>query len=292
MARRSTGPRPASLAWRQPDGTAPPFEEGVSNTFPWNALASAYPKLAPEMLWAWDESPKTVENFENQQIHDVTRFLLIDLTTVAAAPTTPVTRTLPNDAHLVVLRSGWGKDALQVTSLTARDYSTSELNTTRHNMRNPLDLVLHGAGILAVPTASGGPQVTSSANRATYLSVLAKNIPLVNSQAPFVVAASNVTFNERLDSEDEGLLQNHYVDMARTTLAQVYAETREVSRLVAMVDRSYVVVLDRFNAQSSRNYQVSWRGRGARTTRTNSSGLQAYSWAGITLQSARNASRR
>ncbi len=277
----------ASLAWRQPDGTAPPFEEGIANTFPWNALASAYPELAPQMLWAWDNSPKTVENFDNQQIHDVTRFLLIDLTSVAAAPTTPVTRFLPNDAHLVALRSSWGKDALQVTSLTARDYSTSELNTTRHNMRNPLDLVLHGAGFLALPTASGGPQVTSSANRATYLSVLAKNIPLVNGQAPFVVAASNVTLSERVDSEDEGTHPNHYVDMARTTLGQVYAETREVSRVVAMIDRSYVVVLDRFNAQSSRNYQLSWRGRGARTTRSNTNALQAFSWAGTSAQSPR-----
>jgi len=277
----------ASFAWRQPDGMAPPFEEGISNTLPWNALASAYPSLAPQMLWAWDNSPKNVENFENQAMHDVTRFLLIDLQSVAAPPTTPVTRNLPNDAHLVALRSSWDKDALQVTSLTARDYSLSEAFATRHNMRNPLDLVLHGAGILAMPTASGGPQVTSSANRATYLAVAAKNIPLVNSQAPFVAAQSNVDLGDLLDSEDQGQYLNHYVDLARTTLGQVYAETREVTRVVAMVDRSYVVVLDRMASQASRNYQLSWRGRGARTTRSNTISLQAFSWAGVTNGSAR-----
>ena len=270
----------ASFVWRQPDGRAPPFEEGIANTFPWNAMAAAYPDLAASMLWAWEHSPKQTENFENQQFHDVTRFLVADLETVAAPPAGPVARFLPDDAHLVALRSGWESDALQVTSIAARDYSTSELNASRHNVRNPLDLVLHGGGALVMPTASGGPQVTSSANRSIYLSVTAKNIPLVAGEAPFVVAASNVGFGDRVDSEDEGERQNHFADLARTVLANVYPDAREVSRAIAMIDRAYVVVLDRFAASANRTFQLSWRGRGARTVRSNSAALQSHSWAG------------
>ncbi len=274
----------ASLAWRQPDGSAPPFEEGLANTLPWNAMASAYPDLAPTMLWAWEQSPKITENFENQQLHDVTRFILADLSSVAVPPSGPITRTLPPDARLVALRSGWDASALQVTSITARDHATSELIQSRHNMRNPLDLVLHHHQVLAVPTASGGPQVTSSANRATYLSVLAKNIPLVNRGAPFIVDASNVTFTDRLDSEDEGARANHFADLARTTLTQVYFDTREVTRIVAMIDHAYVVVLDRFASTFAKSFEVSWRGRGARTTRSDTASLKGYSWAGVAPQ--------
>ncbi len=269
-----------SLAWRQPDGTAPPFEEGITNTFPWNTLASAYPDLASTMLWAWDNSPRNTENFENQAYHDVTRFLVLDLVSDAAPPTAPITRMLFDDTRLVALRAGWGANDLQLTTITARDHVTTELITSRHNVRNPLDLVVHGAGYLAMPTASGGPTVTTSANRASYLDVRAKNIPLVNGQAPFVVAASNVALDALVDSEDEGQRPNHFVDMARTTLAQVYADTREVSRLVAMIDRGYVVVLDRFAANTSRNFQLSWRGRGARTNRTDNATAKGFSWAG------------
>ncbi len=268
----------AALAWRQPDGRAPPFEEGLPNTFPFDAVASAYPDLAANLLWAWQESDQNPENFENQQIHDVTRFILADLDTAPAAPTTAPTRFLAGDTRLYALADGWHADALQVTGITAVDHSTSEVNASRHNMRNPLDLVVHGRGALVVPTASGGPQVTSSATRATYLSPLAKNIPLVSKSAPFITAASAVTFGDRLDSRDAGPADNHFADLARTTVASAYAAGSTVARAVALVDEGYVLVADRLALASTSELDLAWRGRGTRTTRASTSDLQALSW--------------
>lgn len=275
----------ASLAWRQPDGRAPPFEEGITNTLPWNVMASAYPDLGNVMQWAWEQSPQRVENYDNQAAHDVTRFLLVDLGTVASAPTSSPTRTLGGDTRLFALADGWGADALQVTGMTAVDHSTSEAFDSRHNMRNPMDLMVHGGGALVMPTASGGPTVTTSGTRANYLSPLAKNIPLIAKNAPFVTAGSNVTLTV-LDAMDTPDGDNHLADLARTETVGVYAAAASVARAVMLIGAdgvgggAYVAVADRFRLASAAELDLSWRGRGARTTRADTATLQGYRWSG------------
>ncbi len=268
----------ASLAWRQPSGHAPPFEEGLRNTFPWDVVASAYPDLAPQILWAWDSSDENTENFEVQQHHDVTRFIVNDLTSATAAPTWSSTRFLDGDTRLYALATDWSADALQVTGITAVDHSTSEANNSRHNMRNPLDLVLHGGGALVVPTASGGPTVTSSGNRLTYLSPRAKNIPLLAKNAPFIIAATPVDFGDRVDSDPAS--GNHYADLVRTAVRDAYAAGSTFARGVALIDLDYVIVADRMSLATPSELDLSWRGRGARTTRSATDELQAFTWTG------------
>lgn len=260
----------ASLAWRQPGGHAPPFEEGLRNVFPWDIAASGWPDLAPQMLWAWDQSDKNDENFENQQFHEVTRFILADLTTVAAAPETSPTRFIGGDARIAVLADGWESQAFQLTTITANDHSISEANASRHNMRNPMDVMIHARGGVVVPPATGGPQVTSTSPaslRAMYLSPLAKNIPLIGKNAPFITASDDVRFGGRLDSPTDAH-PARLADLARTEVRNVYAANTTVVRSVGLIDEGYAIAVDRFALPAAAELDLSWRGRGTKTATT------------------------
>ena len=82
-----------------------------------------------------------------------------------------------------MLRSGFGAEALQLTTLTAVDHSTSTNIDSRHNTQNPMDLVVAGAGVSLLVTSSGGPEVTRSTRRSYYLQPSSKNVPLVRGTA-------------------------------------------------------------------------------------------------------------
>lgn len=256
-----------ALALRQPDGESAAFEEGVPNVFPHDVLAHAYPARAPHMLWAWEQSSKNPVNYDNQQIHSVTRFLVTDLTTVATAPTTSATTFLDGDTHAAALRSGWNAEAVQITTMAALDHSSAETFASRHNMENPLDLTLFGAGALLLPTASGGPQVTSSANRAVYLEPASKNIPLVDGNAPYLRDPLAATLDDRLDSHDSDGLPHDFMDAASLSVP-AFAVGVGVERTVALVAGSYGVVVDRFDASETHTYGSTWRGRGTASSRS------------------------
>lgn len=257
-----------ALALRQPDGESAPFEEGVPNVFPYDVLAAAYPARAPQMLWAWENSDQNTSNYNNQQIHSVTRFLVVDVSTSSAVPTAPTTVFLDGDTHAAALRSDWSANAVQLTTMTALDHSAAELVPSRHNMENPLDVTLHAAGAMLLPTASGGPQVTSSVNRATYLQPGSKNIPLVDANAPYLLDPLGVEFGDRLDSHDASGVPNRILDTV-TTRVPSFASGVDVERTVALVDDGYAVVVDRFEAGTSpHDYGATWRGRGDATARS------------------------
>jgi len=276
-----------ALAVRQPDGRAPPFEEGLPNTFPHDVLAGAYPDLAPVMKWAWSESPQNPENFDNQQIHSVTRFIVADITTAPAAPTGSPTRTLGSDAFIAVLATGHDDRALQVSTITARDTASYMLTPSSHVMANPLDVILHGDGALLLPTSGGGPTVTTSDTRGQYLQPHRRNLPLVEHTAPFIPDASAIAFGDRLDSADAGDRPNHYADLVSTSTS-AYDGASLVRRTLALVDLGYVAVFDRFHADGnqSRDFEVGWRGRGSRTDLGSFTGQirQRWSYSGRTLR--------
>lgn len=258
-----------ALALRQPDGESTPFEEGVPNAFPHDVLAAAYPTRAPTMLWAWQNGGQNTSNYDNQQIHSVTRFLVVDVTTVGVAPGEPSTTFLGGDTHAAALRSDWSTDAVQITTMTALDHSADEVFPSRHNTENPLDVTLHGAGAMLLPTASGGPQVTSSANRATYLEPGSKNIPLVDGDAPYLLDPLAVEFGERLDSRDAGGATHRILDVVTTRLP-AFAAGVAVERTVGLVADAYGVVVDRFDGGGSGShlYGATWRGRGDASARS------------------------
>ena len=255
-----------ALALRQPDGESAPFEEGVANAFPHDVLAAAYPSRAARMLWAWQESSQDPVSYDNQQIHSVTRFLVVDTTSAAAAPGVPATVFLDGDVHAAVLRSGWDSAATQLTSMTALDHSDSEQFESRHNMENPLDLTFHAAGAMLLPTSSGGPQVTSSANRTVYLEPSSKNIPLVDGDAPYLLDPTGVVFGERLDSADAGGAAHSLLDSATTSVSE-FAAGVDVQRTVALVANRFGVVVDVFASDSVHDYGAAWRGRGDSSVR-------------------------
>ncbi|MFT7579753.1 MAG: hypothetical protein ACI9MR_001419 [Myxococcota bacterium] len=281
-----------ALALRQPDGRSAPFEESLGGTYPWDVMATAYPSMASTILWAWDNSDKDSGNYHNQSAHVATRLLLYDLTTVAAAPTQSPTRFVDGDARLVALATSWEASALQVTGLTAEDHSTDVAsfpgtifetpNPARHNQQNPLDLVIHDSGEILVPTASGGPRVTRSTDRAAYLLPSAKNIPLVNGTAPFLDPNNPppVTLGSRLDSADEGAFLNHFADLGRTTVDEAYAAGSSLSRGLALVDESFIVVVDRITLATQETLGLSWRGRGTRTETSAIGPLVSEAWSG------------
>jgi hypothetical protein len=254
-----------ALVVRQPDGRAPPFEEGLPNTFPYDVLATAYPDLAATLKWAWSASPQNAENFDNQQIHSVTRFIVADITTAPAAPTSSPTRTVGSDAFIAVLASGHGADALSVSTITARDRFNFAF-TSGHNFQNPLDVVLHARGTLLLPTSGGGPTVTTSEHRSDYLDPRERNLPLVGRSAPFVTDATAVSFGDRLDSADTTKRPNHFADLVSTSVS-AYDGASLVRRTLALIDLDYVAVFDRFqsNSDSARSFEAAWRGRGPRT---------------------------
>ncbi|MFT7580187.1 MAG: MYXO-CTERM domain-containing protein [Myxococcota bacterium] len=273
----------AALAVRQPDGQAPPFEEGLSITFPHNVLAAQYPAKAGLMKWAWKHSPQNAINFENQHIHAVTRFIVVDITTTEVAPKTSPTRSLGPDTHMAVLADSWDGDAIQVTTMTAVDTSSDETFASRHHMENPLDLVLHANRLLLVPTAGGGPNVTGSPNRAEYLDPSSKNLPLLERNAPYVTDVADIDFGDRLDSYDVKGRANHFADIVRTTVSDAYdvgfGETADVRRAIVLVDEGYVAVLDRYSGgQINTDMQLSWRGRGVRDFVRDDDRHQTHRW--------------
>ncbi|RME71228.1 MAG: hypothetical protein D6776_10555, partial [Planctomycetota bacterium] len=166
-----------------PDGLLAPYEEGIAVSFPFHTLLAAYPgdPLQPEMAWAWSRSAGRLGSYLNQQQHDVTAFVFFD---DGVAPQPPASDTaasfVAGDENLVVLRSGRDRDAIHASVLTAVDYSLLDVLPSRHNTRNPLDLVLYAGGHTLLPTASGGPQITRSANRSVYLSPASRQTILVN----------------------------------------------------------------------------------------------------------------
>lgn len=256
-----------ALALRQPDGQSAAFEEGVPNDFPYDVLAAAYPTRAPRMLWAWEQSGQNPANYDNQQIHSVTRFLVEDLATAAAAPSDPPTVFLAGDTHAAALRSGWDANATQITTIAALDHSDQEVFPSRHNMENPLDVTLFAAGAILLPTASGGPEVTSSANRAVYLEPGAKNIPLVDGNAPYLLDPLSVEFGERIDSADAGGIAHRALD-AVTTRIDAFAPGVAAERTVALIDDTLGAVVDRFESTAVHTYGGTWRGRGDAVVRT------------------------
>lgn len=269
----------AAFAVRQPDGRAPPFEEGLPNVFPWDVLAGAYPARTATMKWAWAQSPQTVANFDNQQIHSVTRFLVDDTTTIPSAPTWPSTSFLGGDTSAAFLRTSWLSDALSISTMTALDTSALTAWPSRHNIQNPLDLILHARGALLVPTSGGGPLVTRSDERDTYLSPLSKNLPLIEGSAPFVVDPSAVSFGARLDSRDAGARPQHFADLVMTEVSG-YSSGGRARRVVALIDDQYAAVFDHLTVTGNRNrtLALSWRGRGQRTQVSSTKERAANRW--------------
>ena len=253
----------AALDTRLPDGTFAPFEEGVPAVFPFDIAAGLWPARAANYQWAWDNSTHDRGNFDNQALGAATRFLLAG-DAAAVPPPPPFTRFRSGDAHWHSLRSSWAADALQLSLVAACDYSDSTLVESRHNTQNPLDVVLAGAGQNLLATSSGGPEVTSSANRAYYLLASSKNVPLVGGAAPFVTDASQVADDLMLDSHDDGARQNRLLDAVRTTVT-AYPGAR-VSRLAAMVGDAYALLADEVAAASPVDFALPLHGRGARTT--------------------------
>ncbi len=253
---------------RQPDGAAAAFEEGLPCVLPSPALWPAYAgdPIQAESVWAWEASSKNTVNFDNQSLHDPLLFALAALAPPAAAPAVPggsPTRFLGDDASVSVLRSGWGFAARQATLFAALDHSDLELIDSRHNVRNPLDLTIAGAGELLLPASGGGPLVTRSARRAYYVSATSKNIVLVNDQAPFVMHGSAVELRERLDSHRaDG--RPGVCDLATAAVSSYAGTTARVSRTVALIAGEVVAVADEVRAAQPSRLALLWHGRGTR----------------------------
>ena len=269
-----------SLAMHQPDGLMAPFEEGVPNVFPYDVLAGAYPDLAPQMMWTWQNANQSFQpidvNYENQALHAATRFVL-DVVVTAAAQSGPSTQFIGPDAHVHVLRSDWSATAVQATMITAVDDSSSTVNTTRHNMQNPMDLTVFGAGQMLLATSSGGPEVTTSPNRSYYLLPSSKNVPLVSGTAPFVTDGADISSFARLDATDDQGRSNHFVDTAHTAVTD-YAGASSVDRLLAMIDNSYFVVADEASGSGTIDFTIPWHGRGAYSSLATSADAVRSSW--------------
>jgi hypothetical protein len=257
-----------ALDMRQPDGSSTPFEEGVSDVFPYDVLAGSYPDLAPRMSWAWKNSSQDASAYENNALHAATRFVL-NVTVPEQAPPTPTTRFVGPDAHVHVLRSDWSAGAAQATMITAKDHASTALIASRHNMQNPMDLTVYGAGQLLLPTSSGGPQVTTSADRAYYLLPSSKNVPLVSGTAPFVPADSDMTSDSRLDGT--------FFDAARTSVT-TYAGASRVSRLLTMIDNRSFVLVDEAAGSGNIDFALPFHGRGTFTIITPSTPLVQARW--------------
>lgn len=266
-----------SLSMRQPDGISMPFEEGIPVCFPFDVLAPAYPKLGPVLLWAWENSSKATSNFEVQQYHAVTRFIIADPSLKARAPKAPFTRFIKGDVHGHVLRSSWQKDAQQLTMLTATDFQSRTMTASRHNHQNPLDLTLFAQGQPLLVTSGGGPLVTRSKRRSYYIRPSSKNVPLVNGQAPFITDFARIRSEYYLDSRDSNKRPNRFLDGAKTTVTG-YGEAKSVSRSVAMVDDSFFIVIDRMNAESPQELTIPWRGNGSLQLKQNGAHFISGRW--------------
>jgi hypothetical protein len=258
-----------ALAMRQPDGFSTPFEEGVSDVFPYDVFADRYPDIAPQLQWAWNHSPQDASAFENQALQAANRFVM-NSSVPEQAPTIAATQFVGPDAHVHVLRSNWSSSSLQATMITAKDRSSSTLYTSRHNMQNPLDMTVFGAGALMLPTSGGGPQVTTSANRNYYLLASSRNVPLVAGNAPYITDETQITSDSRLDGT--------YLDAARTSVTS-YSGASRVSRLLAMVGESAFVVVDEATGSSNIDLSIPFHGRGTFTNVGSGTALAQLQWA-------------
>lgn len=245
-----------ALAMRQPDGLSTPFEEGVSDVFPYDVMADRYPDIAPSLRWAWSHSSGDASAFENQALQEATRFVM-NSEISEQEPTIPSTQFVGADAHVQVLRSDWSPNALQATMISAKDHSSSTLYASRHNMQNSLDLTVFGAGQLLLPTSGGGPQVTTSANRSYYLLPSSRNMPLVGGTAPFITDESKISSDSRLDGV--------FLDSARTNVT-AYAGASRVSRLLATIDGRAVVLVDEAIGSGNVDLAIPFHGRGSFTS--------------------------
>lgn len=121
--------------------------------------------------------------------------------------------------------------------------------------------IVDSTGALLLPTASGGPTVTTSPDRAYYLLPSSKNIPLVDGDAPYVLDPFAVTLDDTIDSRDGGSATHRLLNAATTSVA-AFAPGVDVARTIAMIGDAYVVVVDRFVGAAAHAYGVRWRGRG------------------------------
>ncbi len=264
---------------RQPDGSQAPFEEGVSNTFPHHTLLSAFAGQAiqAEMAWAYENGSGDLGNYDVAQLHRLTAFVLRDAAVSSVPPSGSPTRFIGGDAHVHVLRSGWDSQAQQATMVTAQDYSSLALITSRHNTQNPLDLVIAGAGETLLPTSGGGPQVTLSSHRDYYLEPSSRNLVLVEGSAPFVTSAAAISSRDRLDSQSAPWQGHELLDFA-TTSVQGYGNADSVERSLGMVDNSYFIVADAvFDVQVLPVAQA-WHGRGTFSQGASGPDLVQASW--------------
>lgn len=273
-----------ALHTRQPDGSNAPFEEGLRTWLTADLIWGEYTSTSLGGELRWSQANLTASpissNFENQQYHVATRFLAVNNTVVTTVPTSSPTRFLSSpDVEVTVLRSNHAANARQATLLTSTDHSSDELINTRHNSRNPLDLVIYDGGELRVVTPGGGPQVTSSANRAYYINtVTGKNIPTVNGNTSYITNGNAITGAARLDSVDEGGLANRFADLSTTTVNGINGSGNTVSRTLAMVDETYFVVLDRFTNAASVTNQVNWHPVGTQYPVSIAPALLQYRW--------------
>ncbi|QIF03929.1 heparinase II/III family protein [Roseimicrobium sp. ORNL1] len=273
-----------ALFTRQPDGSNTPFEEGLRTYLTPDLVWGEYTSttLGSELRWSRNNltaSPIS-SNFENNQYHTATRFLAVDNSVVAAAPVVSPTCFLSSaDVEITVLRSAHGTSGRQATLIAATDHSSDELIDTRHNSRNPLDMVIYDGGESRVVTSGGGPNVTSSTNRAYYINtVTGKNIPTVNGNTSYVSNGANISASTWLDSIDEGGQTNRFADLSTTTVAGINGSGNTVARTLAMIDESYFVVLDRFTNSAQATNQVNWHPVGTRTQVSSASDLLQYRW--------------
>ena len=274
----------AALNLRQPDGREAAFEEGVPCVFPFDVFAPYYSDIGGQLAWAWTHSGMDTDAYPNQQPVEATRFLAGELP-APVAPSGAVSRFVGGDAHIAALRSSWETNAVQATLFAARDFENEQgvslVNPAYHDTNNPLDLVVAARGQLLLPTSGGGPQITNSANRLSYLLAKSKNVPLVNGGAPWAVDGSKISSDLRLAGSDELGLSGRYLDMARATFAGVYSTPSiALARTVALVGGQYVAVVDEMDvlAGQTATLGVQLHGRGTRKTLLGTGSPVSQSW--------------
>jgi uncharacterized membrane protein YgcG len=274
-----------------PSGLLSPYEEGIPVSFPHHTMLRAYAgdSIQAEMAWAWRRGTTRLGSYQNQQQHDVTAFVLYDAGAIPQSPSGAPATFRGADENLVVLRSGLGADALHASLLTAVDYSLLDFISSRHNLQNPLDLVLHARGQTLLPTSGGGPLITRSPNRAHYLDPSSNNTILVNRTAPFIANAGQVVMTHRVDEEADADTTETFLDAATTTVTGAYQNAQSVARTLAVVGGGdYLVVADEVTASSPVEIAVPWRGRGPRriVSQTSTFVQTRWSFQGLTLEHA------
>jgi hypothetical protein len=277
----------ASLAMRLPSGGSSPFEEGIEVAFPHHMLAPAYPKLGPVMMWAWNTGSKAIGSYNNQQYHAVSQFLIVDESIQMRAPRGAKTRFVGGDSHAHALRTSWEKDGSQLTMLTAKDFQSRTMVASRHNMQNPLDLTLFGAGHTVLVTGSGGPLITRSKRRGYYLKPSSKNIPLIGDSAPFIVDPTQIQSRYQLATKLEDKESSKFFECGQSLVAP-YASAKSMSRAIALVDNGYFVVATAVKSDQVIQFSTPWRGRGTChiLTKTNQFTSSCWSYKKSTLHSA------